>query len=48
MVETVLRLVERIDQSDDIGTALKRVASSQEELLDKLSYIKRNEDSFDA
>ena len=48
MVETVLRLVERIDQSDDIGTALKRVASSQEELLDKLSYTKKNEDSFDA
>jgi hypothetical protein len=38
MVRTVLRLIERIDQSDDVGSALKRVAQSQEELLDWLKY----------
>jgi hypothetical protein len=37
MVETVLRLVERIDQSDDIGSALKRVAQGQEDLVKKLT-----------
>ena len=48
MVETALRLIERIDQSDDIGSALKRVAQSQENLLDQLSYDKEQDNSSDA
>ena len=48
MVETVLRLIERIDQSDDVGSALKRVAQSQENLLDQLSYDKEHDNSSDA
>lgn len=48
MVETVLRLIERIDQSDDVGSALKRVAQSQENLLDQLSYDKEQDNSSDA
>jgi hypothetical protein len=46
MVETVLRLVERIDQSDDIGSALKRVAQGQEDLVKKLTS-ELNEDKGD-
>ena len=40
--------IERIDQSDDVGSALKRVAQSQENLLDQLSYDKEQDNSSDA